>query len=67
VEFFTANTRNPGTRTAYLNATRRFCDWCDQRRIGLSDVLPFVVAAYIEGLGHSLAPCPLPRSGRGFD
>jgi hypothetical protein len=29
LEFFTAQINNDGTRKAYLNATRRFADWCD--------------------------------------
>jgi hypothetical protein len=29
LEFFTAQINNDHTRRAYLNATRRFADWCD--------------------------------------
>ncbi len=50
VEFFTAHIRNPGTRAVYGRAVGRFCDWCEQRGIGLQQVSPFVVAAYIEQL-----------------
>jgi hypothetical protein len=31
LEFFTAQINNDRTRKAYLNATRRFADWCDGR------------------------------------
>ena len=55
VEFFTAHIRNPGTRTAYLRATARFCSWSEQRGLELKDVSPIVVAAYIEELGQTLA------------
>lgn len=29
LEFFTAQINNDHTRKAYLNATRRFAEWCD--------------------------------------
>src|ERR1700693_3609674 len=42
LEFFTAQINNDHTRKAYLNATRRFAEWCDGRGIGrLADVHPF--------------------------
>ena len=50
VEFFTANIRNRGTREMYARAVGRFCCWCEQRGIGLEDVEPIVVAAYVEHL-----------------
>src|SRR5947209_8074542 len=31
LEFFTAQINNDHTRKAYLNATRRFAEWCDAR------------------------------------
>ena len=37
LEFFTAQINNDHTRKAYLNATRRFAEWCDARGIGLID------------------------------
>jgi hypothetical protein len=45
VEFFTAQVNNDHTRKAYLNAARRFAQWCDshglhetrRRRCGDSD------------------------------
>jgi site-specific recombinase XerD len=51
VEFFTANIRNPNTRTAYARAVARFFRWCDERGITLHQVEPVIVAAYIEELG----------------
>ena len=51
LEFFTAQINNDHTRKAYLNATRRFAAWCDQRGIGqLADVQPFHVAAFVKEL-----------------
>ena len=32
LEFFTAQINNDHTRKAYLNATRRFAEWCDAPR-----------------------------------
>ncbi len=49
-EFFTANIRNPNTRAAYAQAVRQFFDWCQARRLGLRDIEPVAVAAYIESL-----------------
>jgi len=48
IEFFTANIRNTNTREAYARAVRDFFLWCDGRRIGLHQVEPVMVAAYIE-------------------
>jgi site-specific recombinase XerD len=49
--FFTANIRNRNTRRAYYKAACRFSDWCEGRGLlGLADVKPPHVAAYIEGL-----------------
>lgn len=50
VEFFTANIRNRNTRTAYARAVARFLEWCDVRRVSLSDIEPVLVSAYIEEL-----------------
>ena len=55
-EFFTANIRNPNTRTAYLTAAYRFADWCQVRQLELERVEPMLVAAYIEQLTQSHAP-----------
>src|SRR5713101_2811066 len=56
VEFFTANIRNPNTRKAYYRATCEFFDWCDQARLGLLDIEPVHVAAWVEGLGREFSP-----------
>src|ERR1700736_1181300 len=51
LEFFTAQINNAHTRRAYLNATRRFADWCASKHIHeLAQVEPFHVAAF----GHDL-------------
>jgi site-specific recombinase XerD len=49
VEFFTANIRNKNTRMAYVRALVPFFGWCDGQGIGLHDIQPVHVAAYIEG------------------
>ncbi len=51
LEFFTVTIRNRNTREAYGRAVRDFCGWCGERSIGLRDICPFLVAAYIEELG----------------
>jgi site-specific recombinase XerD len=56
VEFFTANIRNPNTRKAYYRATTEFLDWCDQARLGLLDIEPVHVAAWVEGLARDFSP-----------
>ena len=48
LEFFTAHIRNPNTRTAYARAVRDFFRWCEPRGIGLAQLEPMLVAAYIE-------------------
>ena len=54
IEFFTVTIRNRNTREAYGRAVRDFCDWCEERRIGLRDISPFLVAAYVEELGTKI-------------
>lgn len=54
IEFFTVTIRNRNTREAYGRAVRDFCDWGDERSIGLRDISPFLVAAYIEELGTKI-------------
>src|ERR1700678_3721311 len=56
VEFFTANIRNPNTRKAYYRAIAGFFDWCDQARLGLLDIEPVHVAAWVESLGRDFSP-----------
>ena len=55
IEFFTANIRNPNTRRAYARACGRFFAWCENRHITLSEIRPFEVAAYVEGLQDTAA------------
>jgi site-specific recombinase XerD len=51
VEFFTAQINNDHTRKAYLNAARRFAEWCDAHDLDeLAQVQPFHVAAFIKEL-----------------
>jgi len=49
-EFLTANIRNQNTRLAYHRALSDFFAWCDDRRLGLDDIEPMIVAAYVEYL-----------------
>jgi site-specific recombinase XerD len=51
VEFFTAQIRNPHTRTAYLYAVRRFLAWGEHYGLRLESIEPIQVAAYVEQLG----------------
>lgn len=55
IEFFTAEIRNKNTRAAYVNATRRFADWCEAHGFELKELTPVHVAAYVEGLGTLMA------------
>jgi site-specific recombinase XerD len=48
IEFFAANIRNKNTRTAYAHAVTQFFDWCESKRLGLYDLRPAMIAAYIE-------------------
>jgi integrase/recombinase XerD len=50
-EFFTANIRNANTRRAYARAAGRFFLWCHEHGVGLHQIKPIVVAAYIEQHG----------------
>ena len=56
LEFFTANIRNPNTRAAYAQAVAQFLRWCDGRSLGLRDIEPMAVAAYVEVLQHKASP-----------
>jgi site-specific recombinase XerD len=57
LEFFTAQINNDHTRKAYLNATRRFAEWCDGRGIAqLADIEAFHVAAFVKNLQRELSP-----------
>ncbi len=51
MEFFTGQVNNTHTRKAYLNATRRFSEWCQVRGIlQLAQVQPIYVAAFVKDL-----------------
>jgi len=58
LEFFTTQINNDHTRKSYLNATRRFAEWCELHRLHqLADVQPFHVAAFVKDLqGHFSPP-----------
>lgn len=57
IEFFTAQINNDHTRKSYLNATRRFAEWCDTHGLrDLVDVEPFHIAAFIKDLQGKFAP-----------
>jgi site-specific recombinase XerD len=56
-EFFTAQLRNPHTRTAYRRAVRRFLDWAAQARCPLERITPGMVGNYIDQVGS----CPPTR------
>jgi site-specific recombinase XerD len=55
IEFFTATIRNRNTRMAYARAVKHFFDWCQDQRLGLDDIEPIAIAAYIEQLGTNAA------------
>src|SRR5690349_11234036 len=55
IEFFTASIRNRNTRMAYARAVKRFFDWCDEHHLGLEDIEPIAIAAYVEELGSEIA------------
>ena len=55
-EFFTTQINNDHTRKAYMNAARRFAQWCAARGIGeLAAVEPIHVAAFIKQLQRELS------------
>jgi integrase/recombinase XerD len=55
-EFFTTQINNDHTRKAYMNAARRFAQWCEARGIAeLTAVEPFHVAAFIKHLQGKLS------------
>jgi site-specific recombinase XerD len=57
LEFFTAQINNDHTRRAYVNATRRFAEWCASKDIHqLAQVQPFHVAAFVHDLQEQLSP-----------
>jgi site-specific recombinase XerD len=57
LEFFTAQINNDHTRKAYLNAARRFAQWCEAHRLlELDQVQPFHVAAFVKELQGEFSP-----------
>src|ERR1035437_5445482 len=63
LEFFTAQVNNDHTRKAYMNATRRFAAWCDEKGIGqLADVQAFHVAAFVKELQGEFTRPPAERT-----
>ncbi len=53
-EFFTTQISNDHTRRAYMNATKRFAEWCALMNIGeLAQVQPVHVAAFLKTLGEN--------------
>ena len=57
LEFFTAQINNDHTRKAYLNATRRFAEWCEAHDLDeLAQVQPFHVAAFVKELQGQFSP-----------
>lgn len=61
VEFFTANIRNPNTRTSYARAVQEFCAWCEERGLELGSLNPVVISAYVELLDR-----PEKDGGKGY-
>jgi site-specific recombinase XerD len=56
LEFFTAQINNDHTRAAYMNAARRFAQWCEAKGLAvLADVQPFHVAAFAKQLQRQFA------------
>ena len=49
-EFFAATIRNMNTRMAYIRAVKKFFAWVEGRNLGLVQIRPLHVAAYIEAL-----------------
>jgi site-specific recombinase XerD len=57
LEFFTAQINNDHTRKSYLNATKRFAEWCDAHGLhDLADVEPIHVAAFVKDLQGRFSP-----------
>ena len=55
--------QQPPQRKAYLNATRRFAEWCDAHGIRqLADVQPFHVAAFVKDLQGEFSPPTVKQS-----
>lgn len=56
IEFFTANIRNPNTRTVYARTVQAFATWCERHQLDdLQAIEPVHIAAYVETLQATLA------------
>jgi integrase/recombinase XerD len=53
-EFFSAQLRNPHTRTAYSRAVRQLLGWLDERGVPLTQITPGMLGAYFDGLSGSV-------------
>jgi len=51
-EFFAATIRNVNTRMAYIRAVKKFFAWVEGRGLGLAQIRPLHVEAYIEALSR---------------
>jgi hypothetical protein len=57
LEFFTVQINNDHTRKAYLNAARRFAQWCEAHELHeLAQVQPFHVRGVREGAPGAILP-----------
>jgi integrase/recombinase XerD len=55
VDFFTAQIPNDNTRLAYKRAVDQFFRWCEIKGLGLAELRPVFVAAYVKELGRTVA------------
>lgn len=56
IEFFVATIHNPNTRLAYYRSVCRFCRWCTQRDIELTQLNPVLIASYVHEMEPTVAP-----------
>lgn len=54
-EFFAATIRNVNTRIAYLRAVKKFFAWVEERSLGLVQIRPLHVDAFIESLTREVS------------
>lgn len=52
-EFFDGEIDNPHTRRAYRYAVDRLLRWCENRRIALSQLSPWLIGEYVRTLGRA--------------
>jgi site-specific recombinase XerD len=55
LDFFTAQIPNDNTRLAYKRAVDQFFAWCQAKGLGLAQLRPAFVAAYVKELGQAVA------------